>query len=66
MPKFNVIVTRDCTESTVVDVEAIDAAHAKELALAEAMSSPHDFEWKPDDFSGDQSLPAVTGCDEKA
>jgi hypothetical protein len=29
MPKFNVLVTRDCTESTVVDVEASSPEDAK-------------------------------------
>jgi hypothetical protein len=52
MPKFNVLVTRDTTESTVVDVEADDAEQAKENALHEARLSPENFDWTPDDCMG--------------
>jgi hypothetical protein len=63
MAKFNILVTRDCTETTTVDVEAVTLEEAKAKALEEANNEPWSFEWVHDDNSGDQSEPYVTGSD---
>lgn len=52
MAKFNVMVTRDVTESAWVDVEAGGIEEAKAKALEEASNAPGNFDWAPDDFSG--------------
>lgn len=64
MPKFNVLVTRDCTESTVVDVEAATEAQARKQAWREIMNGPGNFDWVVDDGSGHWSKPKITGCEE--
>ena len=67
MPKFNVTVTRDTTESTVVDVEADDIEHAKALALAEAHDEPGKFTWVEDDcVAGEPYLADPDNCVEDA
>lgn len=63
MPKFNVTITRDTTESTTVDVEAPDAAVARHLALEEALTAPSNFDWVQDDCSGGEAyLADPDGC----
>lgn len=64
MPKYNVLVTRDCTESTTVDVEADDPEEAKEKALNEALYRGHLFDWTPDDGSGGGDTPYLADEDE--
>lgn len=49
MPKFNVLVTRDTTESTVIDVVAATKEVAEEAALKEARDHPQRFTWTGDD-----------------
>lgn len=53
MAKFNVLVTRDCTESTIVDVEADSPEEARELALEEARNAAANFDWTRDECSED-------------
>ena len=48
MPKFNVTITRDCTESVELDVEADTREAAIEAALTEAQDSA-DLNWVADD-----------------
>ena len=62
--KFSVIVTRDCTESTTVEVNAKSRSAAEEKALAIASANDgSDVEWEPDDCSGMQSDPYTTRCE---
>ena len=61
MPKFLVPITRDCTETTMVDVVAKNAEAARDAALAEAIQSPENFDWTHDDCSGNQSEPYFAG-----
>ena len=63
MSKFNVIVTRDCTESTTVDVIAADRQEASAKAQAEARAHPSRFDWVHDDGSGGFDVPYVAGGD---
>lgn len=49
MPKFFVTVTRDTTESTIVDVEAPTKHEAIAKALAEARDNPGAFDWEADE-----------------
>lgn len=52
MPKFLVPVTRDCTETTVVDVEAETVEKAVALAVGEVRQRHWEFSFTPDDGSG--------------
>jgi hypothetical protein len=52
MPKFLVPITRDTTETTMVDVVADNPRHAVSLALDEVYQTPQDFDFTPDDCSG--------------
>lgn len=52
MPKFNVLVTVDVTQSAVVPVEAEDRDTAIQLALEEARSNGSVYEWSNDDCGG--------------
>lgn len=62
--KYRIPITRDCTETTWVDVEAVDAKAARDAALEEASQSPEAFEWVADDCSGGQSEPYFAGDDD--
>ena len=63
--RYSVIVTRDTTESTTVTVKARNRSDAAEKALEIASADyGSNVEWTPDDCSGMQSEPYVTGCDE--
>jgi hypothetical protein len=57
MKRYRLLVTRNCTESTVVDVSALDKQSAQDKALAEAQSFPERFTWTLDDGSGGCDLP---------
>jgi 16S rRNA C967 or C1407 C5-methylase (RsmB/RsmF family) len=45
MPKFKVLVTRDITQSAVVEVEAVNALVAAGRALNIAETEGHTFDW---------------------
>lgn len=62
MAKFNILITRDVTESTSVDVEADSLAEAIGKALHEARAAPHEFDWTRDDCMGGE--PYHAGGDE--
>lgn len=63
--RYRVIVTRDTTESTVVDVEASSPEEANTKALAEARDYPGRFDWTPDDgVAGDPYLGDPDGVEE--
>lgn len=47
MPKYSVIVTRDTTESTVVEIHAEDEDDAEAKAVAFTHDNPH-LEWEQD------------------
>ena len=63
MPKFIVPITRDCTETTNVDVEAVNVEEAVDKALAEVEQSPQDFDFVLDDGSG-ADAPYFAGDDD--
>ena len=48
MKTFNVIVTRDTTESVTLEIEAQDEHEAQELALR-YVAGPNDIDWEHDD-----------------
>lgn len=64
MPKFNVPVTRECTQTTMVDVEAANVEEAVAKAVEEASSEHYNFEWTLDDNSGDSNEPYFAGDDD--
>ena len=64
MPKYTVIVTRDLTESTLIEVEAVNADAAELVAFETVLNAPA-FDgtypkWEIDDGSWDHSEPYVT------
>ncbi len=63
LENYSVIITRDVTESTVVEVAATDPEQAEELAL-EKLSNTIGATWETDDGSWDQSEPYVTDAEE--
>lgn len=65
MKKFDVIVTRDITESTFVTVLADSAADAEDRALDEVTSpSGYSGTWEVDDCTCGSSAPYVTSVEE--
>jgi hypothetical protein len=58
MTKFQVIVTRDITESTFIDVEAASAEEAEELALRQLYEQGETI-WEVDDCPA-RDAPYVT------
>jgi len=67
MATYTVIITRDVTESTIVEVEADTPEEAENLAF-EKLSNSTDAEWRLDDGSwnqGDAYVTAVDRIDEK-
>lgn len=61
MPTFQVIITRDVTESTVIEVDAKTKEQAEEAAFEKLLGS-EDTEWRLDDGSwnnGDAYVTAV-------
>jgi hypothetical protein len=63
MPKYTVIITRDITESTVIEVEA-DSPDAAEDAAHEALSQSSDAQWEIDDGSWNKGNHYVTDVSE--
>ncbi|MBI4968190.1 MAG: hypothetical protein HZC25_08750 [Rhodospirillales bacterium] len=63
MPTFRVIITRDVTESTVIEVEAETKEQAETAAFAKLHAST-DTEWEIDEGSWNQSGAYVTGIDQ--
>jgi len=63
MPRYSVIVTRDVTESTVVEVEAETPEQVEVAALAKLFESA-DTEWELDEGSWNKGDAYVTGVDE--
>jgi len=59
MPKYTVVVTRDITESTVIEVEAKHIWLAEDLALI-ALGDQTDTKWEIDEGSWNQNSPYVT------
>ena len=67
MATYTVIITRDVTESTIIEVEASTPEEAEDLAF-EKLSNSTDAEWRIDDGSwnqGDAYVTAVDRIDEK-
>ena len=62
MPTYSVILTRDITESTVVDVRAASPEEAERLAHEKLLEST-DAVWRVDDGSWNQSDIYATGVD---
>lgn len=62
MPRFDIILTRDVTESASVTVRARNAQAAKEKAMALAEAGKLTFET---DDGNVWDHPYVTGCDEE-
>jgi len=62
MATYTVIITRDVTESTVVEVEAGTPEDAEDLAF-DKLSNSTDAEWRLDDGSWNQSGAYVTAVD---
>ncbi len=64
LKKYSVIITRDITESTFVEVSATDPEQAENKAL-EKLSDTTDARWEVDDGSWDNSQAYVTDVDEE-
>jgi hypothetical protein len=64
MPKYSVIITRDITESTVIEVEANNPEHAEEVAL-DTLLEQENTEWEIDDGSWNNSETYVTDVSEE-
>lgn len=63
MSRYKVIMTRDITESTVIEVDAPNAEAAETEAHAQ-LSNMTDTEWEIDDGSWNNSDVYVTGVGE--
>jgi hypothetical protein len=63
MPKYRVILTRDITESTVVEVDAENPAAAYDASY-DALYDAENVVWEIDDGSWGQNSPYVTDVDE--
>jgi len=62
--KFNVLVTRDVTESAYVEVEADSEEKAQEQAVAQANAGTLAEPWKVDDDTLGKTECYVTCCEE--
>lgn len=62
MPTFHVIITRDVTESTVIEVDADTMEQAEDAAFEKLLGS-EDTEWRLDDGSWNNGDPYVTAVD---
>ncbi|WP_096701479.1 hypothetical protein [Magnetospirillum sp. 15-1] len=63
MPRYSVIITRDVTESTVVEAEA-ETPEQAEVAAFEKLSNSTDTEWELDEGSWNKGDSYVTCVDE--
>ncbi|EME69986.1 hypothetical protein H261_10567 [Paramagnetospirillum caucaseum] len=63
MPRYSVIITRDVTESTRVEVEAETPEQAETRAFEKLFNSA-DTEWELDEGSWNKADAYVTGVDE--
>ncbi|TAN69182.1 MAG: hypothetical protein EPN20_06180 [Magnetospirillum sp.] len=63
MPRYSVIITRDVTESTVVQVEA-ETPEQAETAASEKLFESTDTEWELDEGSWNKGDSYITGVDE--
>ncbi len=59
MPNYQIIVTRDITTSTILDVVADSEGEAKEAAIIRAWNE-NDLTWEPDSVDWLNSEPYVT------
>ena len=62
MPTFQVIITRDVTESTVIEVDAETKEQAEDAAFEKLLAS-EDTEWRLDDGSWNNGNAYVTAVD---
>lgn len=62
MAAYAVIITRDVTESTIIEVEAGTPEEVEDLAF-EKLSNSTDAEWRLDDGSWNQGDAYVTAVD---
>ena len=62
MKKYDVIVTRDTTESAIIRVEAESKDQAADIALEKAREAPVGFEWRTNDIY--DSDPYLGDCPE--
>jgi hypothetical protein len=61
MPKFQVIITREITTSTILDIVADDEEQAKEDAIIKVWNSDNrEISWEPDDVDWTKNEPFVT------
>ncbi|BAE49969.1 hypothetical protein [Paramagnetospirillum magneticum] len=65
MPHYSVIITRDVTESTTVEVEA-ETPQQAEVTAFEKLFNSTDAEWEIDEGSWNKADAYVTGVDETA
>ena len=63
MPRYRVIITRDVTESTIVQVEA-ETPEQAETAAFEKLFESADTEWELDEGSWNKGDAYATGMDE--
>jgi hypothetical protein len=62
MPTFRVIITRDVTESTVVEIEA-ESEEQAETAAFDKLHAGTDTEWEIDEGSWNKGDAYITGID---
>ncbi|WP_096703334.1 hypothetical protein [Magnetospirillum sp. 15-1] len=63
MPRYSVIITRDVTESTIVQVET-ETPEQAETAAIEKLFESTDTEWELDEGSWNKADAYVSGVDE--
>jgi hypothetical protein len=63
MPRYSVIITRDVTESTIVQVET-ETPEQAETAAIEKLFESADTEWELDEGSWNKADAYVSGVDE--
>ena len=59
MPKYQIIVTREITTSTIIDIVADNEEEAKEEAIIQAWNE-RNLEWRPNDVDWMNYPPYVT------
>ena len=61
MPKYQTIVTREITTSTIIDIVADNEKEAKEEALIKVWNSNNrEITWEPDDVDWTKNEPFVS------